>query len=134
MVGFRERGKHGRIVIRQIYASQQLQLEDEILFVVEQGSTMYSDKARTYNMLERWYEHYTVNHKKDENVRDKVTTNSMESVWSVVKRAHEGIYLRLSLKHGHRYLNEVAYRCTKWHLDKPFMLRIRGLSQRPHIR
>ena len=107
VVGFRERGPGGRIVMRPISASQLLLLEDEILFTVEEGSTIYSDEARTYRTLSDWYEHHTVNHKIGEYVRHEVTTNGIESGWAILKRAHKGIYHQWAPKHGHRYLGTI---------------------------
>ena len=60
----------------------------------------------------------------------KLTTNSIESVWAVVKRAYKGIYHQWRPKHGQRYLNEVAYRLTEGHVNVPIMIRVKRLSQR----
>ena len=67
---------------------------------VEEGPTIYSDEARTYNTLENWYQHYTVNRKQGEYIHDEVTTNGIESVWAILKRAHKGIYHQWRPKHG----------------------------------
>ena len=130
VIGFRERGENGRIVLRPIPSSQQVLIEDEVLFVVEEGSTIYSDEGKGFFNLDNWYQHSTVSHGRGEYVREEVTTNSIESVWEVVKRAYKGIYHQWSPKHGHRYLNEVAYRLTEGHVNVPIMIRVKRLSQR----
>ena len=40
----------------------------------------------------------------------KVHTNGIESFWSMLKRAHNGTFHRLSPKHLQRYVNEFAGR------------------------
>ena len=37
-------------------------------------------------------------------------TNGVESFWSMLKRAHKGVYHKLSGKHLHRYVQEFAGR------------------------
>ena len=120
----------GRIVLRPILSGQKAIIEDEIRFTIVNGSTIYTDEANPYTGLEQWYTHETVNHQRGEYVRQLVTTNSIESVWAIVKRAHKGIYHHWSRKHGYRYLNEVAYRLTEGHIRIPIMVRIKKLAQR----
>jgi hypothetical protein len=54
--------------------------------------------------------HYTVNHIAGEYVRGDITTNSIESAFSLLKRGVIGQFHRLSAKHLHRYLSEFEYR------------------------
>jgi transposase-like protein len=54
--------------------------------------------------------HETVNHIVGEYVRGDVTTNSIESVFSLFKRGVIGQFHKLSGKHLHRYLAEFEYR------------------------
>ena len=130
VLGFRERGENGRVILRPIHSSQQLVIEDEVLFAVEEGSTIYTDEGRGFYNLDAYFQHHTINHGRGEYVREEVTTNSIESVWAVVKRAYKGIYHQWSPKHGQRYLNEVAYRLTEGQVRVPVMVRVKRLSQR----
>jgi transposase-like protein len=57
--------------------------------------------------------HETVNHIKHEYVRGDVTTNSIESVFSLFKRGLIGQYHKLSAKHLQRYLTEFEYRFNR---------------------
>ena len=56
--------------------------------------------------------HYTVNHIHKEYVRPgtDITTNSIESAFSLFKRGLNGSFHRVSIKHLHRYLSEFEYR------------------------
>ena len=44
-------------------------------------------------------------------------TNGVESVWSVLKRAHKGVYHQLSAKHLQRYVSTFAGRQNVRELD-----------------
>ena len=57
--------------------------------------------------------HETVNHIIHEYVRGDVTTNSIESVFSLFKRGVIGQYHKLSAKHLQRYLTEFEYRFNR---------------------
>lgn len=54
--------------------------------------------------------HETVNHSKKEYVRGDVTTNGIESVWSLFKRSVIGSYHQVSAKHLDAYLDELEWR------------------------
>ena len=44
----------------------------------------------------------------------EVTTNGIDQVsWAVLKRVHKGVYHQWSRKHGHRYVNEIAFRLVE---------------------
>lgn len=75
---------------------------------MEPGATVYSDEAAAYKGLGRDYEHEAVNHGVAEYVRGKAHTNGMESFWSMLKRAHDGTFHKISPKHLNRYVREFA--------------------------
>ena len=56
------------------------------------------------------FDHETVKHSALEYVRGDVHTNGTESFWSMLKRAHTGIYHKMSPKHLDRYVQEFAGR------------------------
>ena len=79
-------------------------------FVVEHiadGATVYTDEASAYDGLSN---HESVGHSVGEWVRGMAHTNGVESFWSMLKRAHKGVYHKLSAKHLQRYVNEFAGR------------------------
>lgn len=73
------------------------------------GAALYTDEATAYTRLPE-YAHEAVNHSAFEYVRGPVHTNSLESFWSMFKRAYHGTYHHLSAKHLQRYMNEFAGR------------------------
>ena len=72
------------------------------------GATVYSDDAGAYEGLP--FDHETVKHSLAEYVRGDVHTNGIESLWSMMKRAHKGTFHKLSPKHLDRYVQEFAAR------------------------
>ena len=56
-------------------------------------------------------------HSVGEYVRGLAHTNGVESFWSMLKRAHKGVYHQLSAKHLQRYVSEFAGRQNVRGLD-----------------
>jgi len=54
--------------------------------------------------------HETVNHSAEEWVRGDVHTNSVEGIWSLLKRSIVGSYHKVSVKHLGSYLDELEWR------------------------
>lgn len=50
----------------------------------------YTDEFVGYNDLNEWYGRYVVNHIRGEYVNEQITTNSIESVWTIFKRRSQG--------------------------------------------
>jgi hypothetical protein len=71
--------------------------------------------------------HETVNHIRHEYVRGDVTTNAIESVFSLFKRGVIGQYHKLSAKHLQRYLTEFEYRFNRRNEGDVFIETVRRL-------
>ena len=69
---------------------------------------VYTDDAAAYTGMP--FDHESVNHSVSEYVRDMAHTNGVESLWSMMKRGHDGIYHKMSPKHLDRYVQEFAGR------------------------
>ena len=72
------------------------------------GATVYTDDATAYNALP--FNHAVIKHSLSEYVNGDVHTNGIESLWSMLKRAHKGTFHKLSPKHLDRYVQEFAGR------------------------
>ena len=78
---------------------------------VSKESNLHTDEARHYLFIgSEFASHETVNHGREEYVRDHVTTNTVEGFFSIFKRGMRGIYQHCSEKHLHRYLAEFDFR------------------------
>lgn len=112
VLGMRERGKKGRTITKQVKSTEAKELQSKIIANVEPGSTIHTDEHSSYSGLAALdFEHGTVCHKSGEYVtKEGTTTNSIESVWAVMKRGIYGVYHHCSDKHLGRYAAEFAFR------------------------
>ena len=62
-------------------------------------------------------------------MRDRAHTNSIESVWAVLRRSLLGVYHRVSVKHLARYLNEATFRLHEGNCQIDTADRMTALSQ-----
>jgi hypothetical protein len=108
----KERG--GRIQAR---VSQQMTFDEvhgSIHEDVEMGSTLYTDDHGIFENLDGlFYRHDTINHSIGEYARGAAHTNSIESVWAVLKRGIMGVYHKVSVKHLGRYVDEFTFRLNE---------------------
>lgn len=78
---------------------------------VEYGAHLHTDEAPGYAEMDGiFYRHDAINHGRGEYRRGTVTTNSIESVFAVLKRGLIGVYHSASPKHLHRYVDEFTFR------------------------
>lgn len=109
VLGMRERG--GRTVAMPIESTDATTLQSAIHANVEFGSTIFTDEHASYNGLDgESFRHESVNHSAGEYSRNGVNTNSIESVWAVMKRGVYGVYHHISVKHLGRYVDEFTFR------------------------
>lgn len=109
VVGMRERG--GRTRAKPVRSVDATALHREIHLNVEAGSMLHTDEHAGYQGLDGlFFKHEAINHGAHEYARDGVTTNSIESVWAVMKRGLHGVYHHASEKHLARYVNEFTFR------------------------
>ena len=73
---------------------------------VEPEATVYTDDHGGYESLP--FNHATVKHSLSEYVKGDIHTNGIESLWSMLKRAHKGTFHKLSPKHLDLYVQEFA--------------------------
>ncbi|MDE2921471.1 MAG: IS1595 family transposase [Acidobacteriota bacterium] len=82
------------------------------------GSRVYTDDHGGYEDLMESYMHRTVRHSIGQYVRDYgIHTNTIESLWSMFKRAFIGVYHQMSFKHLHRYVTEACWHYNVRDLD-----------------
>lgn len=109
ILGMRE--KEGKTIAMPLKNVNALTMQDAIFTNVKIGSELHTDDATPYGGMDGlFYRHKTVNHSNNEYVKDGVSTNSIESVWAVLKRGLHGVYHHASKKHIKRYVNEFTFR------------------------
>jgi transposase-like protein len=83
---------------------------------------IYTDELPAYRVLDKeGIKHETVNHSADEWVRGTIHTNSVENVWSLLKRSIMGSYHQVSKKHLDAYLDELEWRFNN--RENPYLFR-----------
>jgi len=88
----------------------------------DETAAIYTDELPSYfGIADHNTRHETVNHHAEEWVRADVHTNTVESVWSLLKRSIVGSYHQLSAKHLPAYLDEMAWRFNN--RQNPFLFR-----------
>ena len=109
VVGMRERG--GKTIGCVVNSTGRAAMLELIQRNIKAKSTIFTDSFRSYNVLKkRGYKHDSVAHYKKQYVKGEVHTNSIESVWALLKRGMYGTYHHVSAKHLARYVNEFCYR------------------------
>lgn len=112
VLGIRQRGGDTRAMViadRTLHTIQQ-----QIHKHVEVGSTIYTDEGVAYQDLNGlFFRAASVTHSAGEYGRGPVNTNSIESVWAVLKRGVYGVYHQVSAKHLERYVNEFTFRLNQ---------------------
>ncbi len=126
VLGIKERG--GRVKAKTMLNTSAVELQTTIRANIERGSTIHTDEHSSYAGLNRFYNHEIVVHSAGEYVRDGVTTNSIESVWAVMRRGLHGVYHQASPKHLHRYVNEFTFRLNDGDVKRHTMDRLDSLT------
>lgn len=85
------------------------------------ADAIYTDGHQSYEYLNATGLHGAVDHNKDEWVRGDVHTQTIESVWSLLKRSIVGSYHQLSAKHLDAYLDEMEWRFNN--RENPYLFR-----------
>lgn len=123
VLGMRERG--GRTIAKVIPATDSATIENAVFQHVKTGATINTDEASAYlNLGGIFYDHKAVNHRDGEYVRQDVHTNSIESVWAVLKRGLHGVYHSASSKHLNRYVQEFAFRLNAGNVNRSTLDRL----------
>jgi transposase-like protein len=122
VLGMRERGGRTRGVVPESVGRRAV--ETIVRQNVEAGATIHTDEFVIYKHLSKNYVHESVNHSKDEYVRKGVTTNSVESVFAVMRRGMHGVYHHASKKHIARYINEFTWRLNEGNVKRHSLERL----------
>lgn len=90
--------------------------------VDDKTEAIFTDDYEAYEGIEDAKTlHATVKHREKEWVVGEVHTNTVEGVWSLLKRSVIGSYHKLSVKHLPAYLDEMEWRFSN--RDNPYMFR-----------
>ena len=107
VVGAKDR-KTNKVRAKVVKATDAKTLQKFVADNAAKGTTVYTDDAAAYKGMP--FDHTSVRHSVGEYVDGMAHTNGIESFWSMLKRAHKGVYHKISAKHLQRYVDEFAGR------------------------
>ncbi len=133
VVGVVERGGE---VILQIATDRTRKTLHEIALkhIAPEAVAIFTDEWPAYAGIGDYdTRHETVNHSQDEYVRGEVHTNTVEGVWSLLKRSIIGAFHHVSVKHLDKYLSELEWRYGN--RENPYLFRdtLIQLLQAEHV-
>ncbi len=114
VVGAKDR-KTNKIKAAVVKITDAKTLQKFVVASAAPSATVYTDDASAYKGIP--FDHASVRHSVGEYVRGMAHTNGIESFWSMLKRAHKGVYHHFSVKHLQRYVDEFAGRHGVRELD-----------------
>jgi transposase len=119
VLGIVERG--GKVVARVIPDATKESILPVVGQVLPPRTTIYSDESATLALV-RWmgksHRHVTVNHS-ETYVDGKAHTNTIDGLWSLVKRGIKGVYYQVGADYLQSYLNEYAFRYSRRKVMRP---------------
>ena len=104
-------GRGGEVRVRVMPNVTGDAVKDALAEAVANGAKLYTDESRAYSGLTS-YQHSRVNHSASAYVLGDAHTNTIESFWAIIKRAHYGTFHYWSSKHLQRYANEFAFKAN----------------------
>jgi transposase-like protein len=102
-------GKPSRVRARVIPSRIRPIIRGIVRETVEQGTTINSDEHGGHWRMDSEYTHEMVNHL-ETYVQGNVHTNTLENLWSLLKRGLSGTYVSVEPFHLFRYVDEQAFR------------------------
>ena len=105
VVGAKDRATN-HVAAKVVRSTDKETLQGFVKDHVAEDATVYTDEANAYDTLP--FRHEAVKHSVSEFVRGQAHSNGVESFWSMLKRAHEGTFHKISPKHLNRYVQEFA--------------------------
>jgi len=115
--------REGKIVLQVIPGTDRETLHGFIREnVADDTEAIFTDDWPAYKgIADEDTRHETVNHSAQQWVNGDVHTNTVENVWSLLKRSIIGSYHKVSTKHLDAYLDELEWRFNN--RDNPYLFR-----------
>ncbi len=128
VLGMRQRG--GKLIMTPVSETTAKGLLPTIHRHVGAESVVCTDEHRAYHGLKHMVSHHdSVRHSQYEWAKGFVHTNSMESVWALLKRGIHGTFHHVSTKHLGRYAHEFAFRLNEGNCEVDTTDRMQALFQ-----
>ncbi len=103
--------RNGEVIAKVLPVASQFTIQQFVRDVVSPDAKLLAtDSHPAYASLTGFPQHEIVNHAKGEYRKGDAHTNSIESVWALLKRQIIGIHHAVSPKHLDRYVGEMTWR------------------------
>lgn len=103
--------RNGSAIAKHVKSSGARAILPEIQKSIQLNSQIYSDEYGVYKTLNRiGYKHATVNHRQGQYRKGKAHTQTIEGLWSQMKRSMDGTYHVVSPKYLQTYVDEFVFR------------------------
>jgi transposase len=117
--------RNGEIFTQVVPNASRKSLIPPIFERVKAGTRVSTDEWLPYRILPHLgYKHEVVNHRAKEYARGDVHVNSLEGMWSILKRSIRGTHVHVSAKHLPKYLGEFEYRFNMRHHPEAMFTRL----------
>jgi len=126
VMGMKERG--GKVRAKVVKSTKKKTLQGEVRGAAAPGSTICTDEHTSYVGLDADFKHKTVCHSAKQFVDGMANTNSIESVWAVLKRGFYGTYHSFTEKHVSLYVDEFVFRLNEGSCEFDTMDRLEALA------
>jgi len=117
----------GRVVMQPILKTDSETLREVLLEHLRANAVLVTDESRAYDGMDEYFEHLTVNHSAKQYVDGKATTNSIESVFAILKRGFYGTFHSFSAYYTRLYLDEFVFRLNQGNVRRDTIDRLRSL-------
>lgn len=104
--------RNGKAKIKPVKHVDSKTLQEFIVNNVDTFSKILTDEWPAYNGIGKYFDfgHAVVNHRSGEYVRGDISTNWIESFWSLLKKGIGGVFHHVSVKYLGLYCDEFCYR------------------------
>jgi len=106
--------RKGQVIAKVLGAASQFELQNFVRDVVSpKAELLVTDAHLAYRTLGSFPQHEIINHSHGEYRRGDAHTNSIESVWALLKRQIVGVHHWVSPKHLNKYVQEMSWRLNR---------------------
>lgn len=121
VLGMIQRG--GKVKAMVMSGTSAKAIQAAVKATVAPGATLCTDEHSSYKGMPE-FSHKAVNHSAKQFVDGMAHTNSIESVWALLKRGFYGTHHWFSGKHLQRYINEFTFRLNEGNCKAHTLARI----------
>jgi len=109
--------RNGLAIARHVKNVKAVTLTRLIRKHVTKGSTVYTDEYPAYNTISKGkrFVHRRIKHSAGIYVQNDIHTNSVEGLWSLIKRGIGGVYHHVDPAYLQSYLDEYCFRYNRRH-------------------